>query len=224
MCGECVYVCACVCDCVRGGLWWVIEPRFSFTLCGRRAVRVTLNYCFPNTGGSMWNGRYSASEGWIREYDMWYVLWVYSCDSGELMTLRDVPHLAMAAVIVRSRWVRGRIERTVYLKGSEVPRLGESYYVDNVSRSVFIRYLREGKLTEEKIYLVQSVCVCVCVCVCYQTGLWKSFAADVQYYNVFLHQTVAGKQFRASDFFSLGDQMSESYCIVVISILLLIHG
>lgn len=159
VCGE--YVCVCVRECVRGGLWWVIEPRFSFTLCGRWAVRVTLNYCFPNTGGSMWNGRDSASEGWIREYDMWYVLWVYSRDSGELMTLRDVPHLEMAAVIVRFRWVRGRIERTIYLKGSEVPRLGENDCVDNVSRSVFIRYLREGKLTEENIYLVQRVCVCV---------------------------------------------------------------
>lgn len=48
MCGECVWVCAC--------LWWVIEPRFFFTLCRRQALTVTLNYCFPNTRESMWNG------------------------------------------------------------------------------------------------------------------------------------------------------------------------
>lgn len=60
----------CVCKCASVSLWWVIEPQFSFTLSGRRAGRVTLDYCFPNMPGSMWRGLDSVNRDKSTEYDV----------------------------------------------------------------------------------------------------------------------------------------------------------
>lgn len=57
----------CVCVCASVWLCWSVMTYWATALLYTRSVRVTLNYCFPNTRQSMRNGYDSVHDEWIHK-------------------------------------------------------------------------------------------------------------------------------------------------------------
>lgn len=56
-----------VCVCASVWLCWSVMTYWATALLYTRSVRVTLNYCFPNTRQSMSNGYDSVHDEWIHK-------------------------------------------------------------------------------------------------------------------------------------------------------------
>lgn len=170
MCVEsvCVSVYVLVCD-------ELLSHGSPFTLCGRQAVKVTLNYCFPNPWEWMWNGYDSVNKDEsvkaLRHLRMTWnpLMSLLLRQWGKRHCINDsLEHVRFkdGGSDREKRWVRDGLWQLFFFLKKAVKSTspwrtdtGGNQDVDKVSSSVLIRYIREGKLTEDQVYFAECVCV-----------------------------------------------------------------